>query len=405
MAQDLEARIHIFPILTATPWQTNLEAHIHVTPSLTSAIHETDMAARIIIKPEVTAKISQWHFEARIHIRPQAVVKWELCWDSGGAFWDIHPWRRWGWTERFRPTFASRFRVVVADWLHWDTSRRFWDFHRWDLLWLKLHPIANSWKLHNGRLDFEINLKLADSELPPKLRPRWTVKSSLSYEIYKPYKPERYTTLPTWEHRRPKFLAVLEHIITPLVEMENQAFTLATRDYNVNTAVGVELDRIGEWVGVSREVYPPLGGVYFTWDGAKSNGWGMGIWRGEDDPPTGLSWLPDYAYRMLIKAKIAANRWDGTIESAYRAWSMAFDGENRIVIIDNQDMSMDIILITEEDDTILRAILRDEKLPLRPTGVKVNYDLLVAGQYAAFMWDVIGGEPLSAGSWDVGQFI
>jgi hypothetical protein len=206
--------------------------------------------------------------------------------------------------------------------------------------------------------------------------------------------------LPTWEHRRPKFLAVLEHVITPLVEMENQAFVLATRGYNVNTAVGVELDRIGEWVGIGREVYPPLDGVYFTWDDRKTNGWDMGLWRGENDPPTGLSRLPDEAYRLMIKAKIAANLWDGTIDSAYRVWDAAFNGEVKIVVTDNQDMSMDMILVTEEDDTILRAILRDEKLPLRPTGVRAKYELLVGGPI--LMWDI--GETPATGVWGSGKF-
>jgi hypothetical protein len=126
----------------------------------------------------------------------------------------------------------------------------------------------------------------------------------------------------------------------------------------------------------------------------------MGIWRGENDPPTGLSRLPDDAYRLMIKAKIAANHWDGTIDSAYRVWDAAFDGEVKIVVIDNQDMSMDVILVTEEDSTILRAILRDEKLPLRPTGVKVNYELLVGGP--VLMWD--RDATPATGVWDSGKF-
>ncbi|MDR1979786.1 MAG: DUF2612 domain-containing protein [Synergistaceae bacterium] len=338
--------------------------------------------------------------QARIEITPGASVLWPLLWDNPAAFWDVNPWQLWEWTERFKPTFASRSKMTAAEWLHWDNSATFWDHQRWKPNWLK-GRFETRWNFINGKLYLEIWLKLADTILPPKSRPtRWTVNGDLSYEIYKPYKKERYMALPTWEHRRPKFLAVLEHIVTPVVDMENQAYILATREYNVNTAAGEELDRIGEWVGISREVYPPLDGVYFTWDDRKTNGWDMGIWRGPDDPPTGLARLPDEPYRWLIKAKIAANHWDGTVDNAYQVWDTAFNGEIKLVIIDNQDMSMDMIIIAEEDDTILRAILRDEKLPLRPTGVKVNYELVIGGPI--LMWD--RDATPATGVWDTGKF-
>ncbi|GHV49958.1 hypothetical protein FACS1894216_01290 [Synergistales bacterium] len=323
---------------------------------------------------------------ARIHITPKLSVRWPIYWDNHVTAWDYNPWQKWKWPETL--------------WLYWNNLETVWDEQRWYFKQIDSH-IKSEWKVINGELYLEVWLNLTDTHTPPRLKPtRWTVKSNLSFELFKPYKIERYLALPTWEHRRPKFLAVLEHMITPLVEMENQAYTLAARGYNVDTAAGEELDRIGEWVGIGREIWPPLGGVYFTWDDRKTNGWDIGLWIKDDDSPAGITRLPDNIYRFLVKGKIAANHWDGTVDSAYAVWDEAFNGEVKIFIRDNQDMSMDMILVVEDDDTLLRAILRDELLPLRPTGVKVNYEIVVGGPI--FIWDV--APTPATGGWDNGKF-
>ena len=75
-------------------------------------------------------------------------------------------------------------------------------------------------------------------------------------------------------------------------------------------------DRTGEWIGRSRHLRLELDDVYFEW-GREAVGWARGSWKGLYDPETGMVRLPDETYRLLLKAKIGANRWDGTVPGAY----------------------------------------------------------------------------------------
>lgn len=86
------------------------------------------------------------------------------------------------------------------------------------------------------------------------------------------------------------------------------------RDFDVDTAVGVQLDAIGARVGVSRELPVKLRGVYFAMDEADV-GFDLGKWRGEYDPEDGVSILDDELYRSVIQARILTNHWDGTRET------------------------------------------------------------------------------------------
>lgn len=63
--------------------------------------------------------------------------------------------------------------------------------------------------------------------------------------------------------------------------------------------------------------------MYFEW-GREAVGWARGSWKGLYDPETGMVRLPDETYRLLLKAKIGANRWDGTVPGAYEVWESAF---------------------------------------------------------------------------------
>lgn len=44
-------------------------------------------------------------------------------------------------------------------------------------------------------------------------------------------------------------------------------------------------------------------------------GFNQGIWKRPFDPDTGLTVLDDDTYRLVIRANIGANHWDGTLES------------------------------------------------------------------------------------------
>lgn len=126
---------------------------------------------------------------------------------------------------------------------------------------------------------------------------------------------EKYLDLITAFHRgKPKFSAMVDAVSRCFVGAQD-SYGRMVPAYDLDDAVGVQLDAVGEWVGISRNVRTPLEGVYFSLDSA-GLGFEQGVWQGPFDPDTGITSLDDETYRVLIRAKIGANHWDGTLESS-----------------------------------------------------------------------------------------
>lgn len=182
---------------------------------------------------------------------------------------------------------------------------------------------------------------------------------------------EEYLNLiPAANRNQPQFVATLTAWLEFYVSLQGILESAAGDAYDVDTAVGVQLDAIGAWVGVSRQVNVPISGVFFEWDGAASVGWDAGIWQ-PGTAPTDVVVLPDDVYRNLIKFKIAANQWDGTTNGAYEVWAILFPDYD-FYIIDNQDMTIDIEIGGATFDTLTLALLNDGAIALKPEGVLIN---------------------------------
>jgi Protein of unknown function (DUF2612) len=185
---------------------------------------------------------------------------------------------------------------------------------------------------------------------------------------------DEYINLITSEHiSRPKYLAMISAGLLPIVKLQ-EILSALPLSFDVDYAIGKQLDVVGEWVGRSRIVEIPLTGVYFSFDDTIITGWDSGVWKSQFDPDSGLPSLPDDQYRTLIKAKIAANNWDGTIPGAYSVWQKAFGVTSKIAIQDAQDMSFIIALFGLTLDAVTFALLTKNYIPLKPEGVKItNY--------------------------------
>lgn len=181
-----------------------------------------------------------------------------------------------------------------------------------------------------------------------------------------------YTGLIISQHAdKPNFAATVGIAVEPfcgLQSMETTAITATT----IDTARGVQLDWIGQWVGISRRVPTPISGVYFSWNTTVAEGWNSGVWKGEFDPTTGLTDLPDADYRVLIKAKILANNSSGSIPEIYAILDAAFPGVV-IDVIDNQDMTMEVLYTIADFTPIKEAILIQGLIPIKPAGVSITY--------------------------------
>lgn len=212
---------------------------------------------------------------------------------------------------------------------------------------------------------------------------------------------ETYQSLVTSQHRKQKFLALVGISGSFYSRIQFVLNSLQTK-FDVDYAVGNQLDIIGLWVGVSRFIRSPITGIYFEWGSTASVGWSNGIWQGEFSPTSGLTSLPDDIYRTLIRAKIAANSWNGTIDGAYDIWETIFTN-NIIVIQDNQDMSIVIAIVGETVDSLTTALITGGYIQLKPEGVKVDYYAIPVDTNPVFVWGsegtVDGVAGWGSGSW------
>lgn len=180
----------------------------------------------------------------------------------------------------------------------------------------------------------------------------------------------QYLQLVTSEYnQQPDFMAMLDGVFAPLTETQATLAEMSA-DFDLDVAVGAQLDAVGLWVGISRFVTVPLTGVFFSWNTA-GLGWGQGNWG----PPgaTQLVELNDADYLNLLLAKIAANQWDGTIPGAYAAWAPLFANTgNTILIQDYGDMSMTYALVGPTPSAVTLALYIGGYLNLQPAGVRIR---------------------------------
>jgi RNAse (barnase) inhibitor barstar len=181
-----------------------------------------------------------------------------------------------------------------------------------------------------------------------------------------------YTNLVTSEHnKRPNFMAMIAQDVQGYVDNINLLRTFSNI-FDIDQAAGQQLDMIGVWVGVSRNISTPLTGVYFAFDTALV-GFNQGNWFGIGDATAGLTRLGDLDYLLLLKAKIASNHWDGTIPNAYAIWAIVFAGQPFVLLIqDGQDMTMAIIVIGVINTAVTLSLITNGYIALRPAGVLIT---------------------------------
>ncbi|AZF92906.1 MAG: DUF2612 domain-containing protein [Phage NG54] len=181
-----------------------------------------------------------------------------------------------------------------------------------------------------------------------------------------------YLRLITSQHQpADKFVSHINLITKSLSEITRLSLDL-NKYFSLDEAVGVQLDVIGEWVGISRYISTPITGVYFSLD-MDDIGFDQGVWKREFDAESGFTELDDETYRTIIRVKIKANHWDGTSESLMEIYRSLLPGKDtRIFFIDNQDMTMDVFITGSVIDEVTKSIIKQGYLGVKPEGVRVN---------------------------------
>lgn len=212
-----------------------------------------------------------------------------------------------------------------------------------------------------------------------------------------------YTNLITVEHKdAPRFVATVE--LSCNAHAQGQDILLALPSYfDVDSAVGVQLDAVGEWVGKSRYVDIDLLGVYFEFDNEEyAVGWDEGLWQQAHDIETQTTALDDFTYRKVLYAKIAANHWNGTADNLYSIFEETFGGYYHFCIFDNLNMTFSMVIAGAKITQLDEAILKSGDLTMSPIGVGLT-DIFVPPSGGLVMaWDVDESDAL--GGWDVANW-
>lgn len=236
------------------------------------------------------------------------------------------------------------------------------------------------------------------------------------------------------QHRnKPKFVATVAASIDPVTGLVDLLAGMP-EDYDLDTAIGAQLDVVGQWIGQTRNVQIPLIVVWFSFDTA-GLGFDEGIWKGPYDPTTGVYALDDDTYRNLLYAKIIANGWDGSSEQLSEGLGLlvsdyatsgrvgagyellTLDGQiatldgvplmimaaitTKISVENRQDMTMVVGIGGKIPSPITLALLASGYSKFKPGGVGVSHLLTSSDGAPLFGFDASGDY---IAGFDVGAF-
>lgn len=158
-----------------------------------------------------------------------------------------------------------------------------------------------------------------------------------------------YLNLIPSEHRlSPNFINWLTFGIQKLQDDNSSALDIINA-FDLDTATGTQLDTIGNLIGISRQLdFQPRSDI--------------------------SSVLDDVYYRLLLRARIVWNQWKGTIKELYEAWQVIFPAGN-LLIMDNQDMSMDIV-VSGNFSVMERELINNGLIVPKSEGVRINYIII-----------------------------
>lgn len=179
---------------------------------------------------------------------------------------------------------------------------------------------------------------------------------------------------------------------------------------SIDTAMGVQLDIIGDIVGQPREFIDTALLTYFAFVGyPNAQSYGDldnsslgGYYKGLDDPIAGNTTLNDDQYRLFIKAKILKNSTSVTPNEFINFMKFVFGADISTVVAEG-NAEFTIMLgkeLSSFEKTLLNYTSYSSGYPSRfvpkPIGVKVNFGQFIAENYFGFQ-----GAPAARGYGDI----
>jgi hypothetical protein len=183
---------------------------------------------------------------------------------------------------------------------------------------------------------------------------------------------DQYSSLVTSEYSQaPRFMALVSAVCQCFVDQQNVVLSIPDK-LSLDKAVGQQLDYVGQWIGLSRAIKTPITGYFFTFDDTAATGWDGGIWYLPNQPTYGTSQFDDETYRLLLKAKIAANNWNGSWAGLTAILEEIFSPAT-VSITDNNSMAVSITITGRPPSSLFKYLVTQGYIPLTASGVQFSY--------------------------------
>lgn len=140
---------------------------------------------------------------------------------------------------------------------------------------------------------------------------------------------------------------------------------------NVDTARGAQLDICGRIAGIAnRPRVTSADLALFGYNGTPgAQAYGLAPYK-NPNTPTVTAPIPDYLFRILVRAKIIKNTSMATVDDIKNAIDFILDDDSRVV--DKLDMSFQVWL-TKTPSTNLRYLIDNFDIIPRPQGVRLRF--------------------------------
>jgi hypothetical protein len=198
-----------------------------------------------------------------------------------------------------------------------------------------------------------------------------------------------YLARVTSEHNnQPNYMAMMRLLLQPIVDNQNFLASLPAA-FDVDQAIGVQLDVDGIWIGRSRNVVVPQVIDYFSFDIPHLGFDTTAVWYEPGAPLTYSNTfaLNDDDYRRLLYSKIAANSWDGTALGATAALQPYLSTYGKPFVLDLGGMRTQICFAGGVLSDAPLSVFAYNYIPIKPSGVSAEY-LVASAPGPIFGFDI-----------------
>ena len=189
-----------------------------------------------------------------------------------------------------------------------------------------------------------------------------------------------------WQYQtKPKALGTIRAIYAETDNTFKNVVQLADI-LNIDDAKGYALDLVGKHVGVSRVLPTAIAKKYFGWledDTALS--FNVGEFYRNGDALHASVVLNDNDYRFFIKARITKNYQTGEISNIVNSIKFVIGKHGNI--IDSQNMTMNVLVNSDQLNSLTLYAISKLDILVRPVGVMYQYVLLINNEPFGFEHD------------------